>query len=76
VQFGTWRARLHRSDSGKLIPCYDNAGLLMENSTEWAGVRAYSEFTGGVFVRKPPPPPVTVAAGTEIEDSFDTEVTR
>jgi predicted P-loop ATPase len=76
VTFGDWRSRLLRNDSGKLIACYDNAALMLENSAEWVGVLAYSEFTGGYAIRRPPPAPVTAAVGEEITDVFDTEATR
>jgi predicted P-loop ATPase len=76
VTFGDWRTRLLRADSGKLIACFDNAALMLENSVEWAGVLAYNEFTEGYFIRRPPPAPVTAIVGQEIEDTFDTEAIR
>ena len=77
VEFGDWRIRLLRNDrTGKLIACYDNTALFLENSPEWAGVLGYNEFTGGNFVLRQPPPPLTAAAGSELEDHFDTEAVR
>ena len=76
VTFGDWRTRLLRNDNGKLIPCFDNAALLLENSAEWADVLAYNEFSGGFIIRRTPPSPVTAAVGQEIEDTFDTETIR
>jgi hypothetical protein len=76
VTFGDWRTRLLRSENGKLLPCYDNTALMLENSPEWAGVLGYNQFTGGHFILKTPPPPITTEQGKEIEDHFDTEVVR
>jgi predicted P-loop ATPase len=76
ITFGDWRTRLLRNDSGKLIACYDNAALMLENSAGWAGVLAYNEFTAGFVIRRPPPAPVTAAVGEELQDTFDTETIR
>jgi hypothetical protein len=76
VNFIDWHARLLRNEKGKVLPCYDNAAMLLENSPEWAGVIGLNEFTGAVHVRKHPPAPVTAPVGKELEDYFDTEVTR
>jgi predicted P-loop ATPase len=74
IEFGGWRSRLLRNADGKLITCYENVALHLENSPEWVGVLAYNEFTGGhVILRQGP---VSVKPGEEIEDHFDTEVTR
>jgi predicted P-loop ATPase len=76
VGFIDWRTRLLRNEKGRMIPCYENVALFLENSTEWAGVLGYNEFTAGYFLLKTPPAPVTAEAGSEIEDHFDTEVVR
>jgi hypothetical protein len=76
VQFGGWRTGLLRTDGGKLIACHENVALFLENSPEWAGVLGYNEFSGGHFVLKPPPPPITAAVDSEIEDNFDIEALR
>ena len=76
VEFGDWRTRLLRNEKGRTIPCYENVALFLENSTDWAGVLGYNEFTAGYFLLKTPPAPVTAEAGSEIEDHFDTEVVR
>jgi predicted P-loop ATPase len=76
VEFGDWRTRILRNEEGRIIPCYENVALYLENSTEWNGVLGYNEFTAGYFVLKPPPAPVTANAGSEIEDHFDTELVR
>jgi predicted P-loop ATPase len=76
VEFGDWSTRLLRNESGRIIPCYENVCLLLENSPEWSGVLGYNEFTAGYTLLREAPPPVTAAVGAEIEDLFDTEVTR
>jgi predicted P-loop ATPase len=76
VEFGDWRTRLLRNDKGKIMSCYENVSLFLENSVEWAGVLGYNEFTAGYFILKTPPAPVSAEAGSEIEDHFDTEVVR
>jgi predicted P-loop ATPase len=76
VEFGDWRARLLRNDQGRVMSCYDNVGLFLENAAEWAGTLGYNEFTAGCFILKTPPAPVTAEAVTEIADHFDTEVVR
>jgi putative DNA primase/helicase len=76
VEFGDWRTRLLRNEKGRMIPCYENVALFLENSTEWAGVLGYNEFTGGCLVLKTPPSSVSAKPGNEIEDHFDTEVVR
>jgi hypothetical protein len=76
IEFGDWRTRLLRNEKGKLICCYENAALFLQNSPEWAGVLAYNEFTGGYTIQTQPPPPITGIPGSEIEDHFDTETVR
>jgi predicted P-loop ATPase len=76
VEFGDWRTRLVRNEDGRVVAGYENTALYFENSPEWTGVLGYNSFTGGIFVLKPPPPPVTAAVGEELEDHFDTEVSR
>ena len=76
VEFGDWRLRLLRNQDGKMITCYDNVALTLEQSPEWRNVLGYNELTAGYFLLKQPPQPVTAEAGTEIEDHFDTEVVR
>jgi predicted P-loop ATPase len=77
IEFRDWRVRLLRSETtGKLIPCYDNVALFLENSPEWVGVLGYNEFTGCHFVLRQPPAPITAAVGSELEDHFDTETIR
>lgn len=76
VEYGGWDTRLLRNEYGRILPCYDNAALLLENSPEWAGVLGYDEFTAGYCLLKLPPSPITGEVGSEIEDHFDTEVVR
>ena len=76
VQFGDWRSRLLRNERERIISCYENVALFLENSPEWAGVLGYNEFTAGYVVLKSPPAPVSAEPGSEIEDHFDTEVVR
>jgi hypothetical protein len=76
IEFGGWQTRLLRNDHGKLISCYENAALFLQNAPGWAGVLGYNEFTGGHFVLKQPPAPITAAEGSELEDHFDTEAVR
>jgi predicted P-loop ATPase len=76
ITCGDWRTRLLRPDKGKLIACFDNAALMLENSPEWAGVLGYNEFVGGILIRRPAPAPVSAVVGAEIEDVFDTEAIR
>ena len=76
VTFGDWRTRLLRNEAGRIIPCYDNVALFLENSPEWSGVLGYNEFTAGYFALKSPPSPISAPAGSEIEDHFDTELVR
>ena len=76
IEFGGWQTRLLRTEAGKLMPCYENAALFLQNSLEWVGALGYNEFTGGHFVLKPPPPPITATVGSELEDHFDTEAVR
>jgi hypothetical protein len=59
VTFGNWRTRLLRSDKGKLIACCENASMMLENSPEFSGVLGYNEFTGGIYILKSPPPPIS-----------------
>jgi predicted P-loop ATPase len=76
IEFGGWQTRLLRNDKGKLISCYENVAQFLENSPDWVGALGYNEFTGGHFVLKQPPPPITAAVGNELEDHFDTEAVR
>jgi predicted P-loop ATPase len=76
VDFGGWSTRLLRNEAGKIMACYENVSLFFENSPDWAGVLGFNEFTAGYSILKQPPSPVTAAVGSEIEDHFDTEVTR
>lgn len=76
VEYGGWDTRLLRNEDGRILPCYDNVALMLENSPEWAGVLGYNEFTAGYCLLKQPPPPITGEIGSEIEDHFDTEVVR
>jgi len=76
IEFGGWRTRLLRNDKGKLLSCYENVALFVQNLPEWADVLGYNEFTGGHFVLKQPPAPITATAGSELEDHFDTEAVR
>jgi predicted P-loop ATPase len=76
VEFGDWHTRLIRNEGGSVLPCYDNVALFLENSPEWSAVLGYNEFTGGYFILKPAPSPITAEAGSEVEDHFDTEVVR
>ena len=76
VEFGSWQSRMLRNEQGRIISCYDNVGLLLENSPEWAGVLGYNEFTSAYVILKQPPAPITAEVGAEIEDHFDTELVR
>jgi predicted P-loop ATPase len=76
VEFGDWHTRLLRNDKGKLLSCYDNAALFLENSPEWEGVLGYNDFTGAHVVLKQPPTPVSAKPGDELDDHFDTEAVR
>lgn len=76
VEFGVWSTRLLRTEDGRVLACTDNVALYFENAPEWAGVVGYNEFTAGYELLKPPPAPVSAAVGSEIEDTFDTEVVR
>jgi predicted P-loop ATPase len=76
IEFGGWQTRLLRNDKGKLMSCYENVALSLQNSPEWAGVLGYNEFTGGNFVLRQPPAPITAVAGSEFDDHFDTESVR
>ena len=72
----SWQRQLILTDKGKQAPCYENAALHAENSADWMGVLGYNEFTAGHVVLEAGPYPVTAKPGEEIEDHFDTEVTR
>lgn len=72
----SWRDQLILTEKGHVAACYENAALHAENSPEWAGVLGYNEFTGGHVVMEQGPYPLTAKPGEEIEDHFDTEVTR
>lgn len=76
IEFGGWQTRLLRNDKGKLISCYENVAQFLENSPDWVDVLGYNEFTGGHFVLKQPPAPITATVGSELEDHFDTEAVR
>lgn len=76
VHYGDWRTRLLRNEEGRIVSCYENVALYVENYPEWKGVVGFNEFTGGNYVLKPPPAPVTAKVGDEIEDHFDIEVVR
>jgi predicted P-loop ATPase len=76
VEFGDWRTRLLRNSKGRIMSCYDNVALFLENSPEWAGVLGYNEFTSAYVVLKPPPSPVTANIESEIEDHFDVQLLR
>jgi predicted P-loop ATPase len=73
VEFGDWRSRLIRNKEGRIISCYDNVALFLENSPDWAGVLGYNEFTSAFVILKPAPSPITAKVDSEIEDHFDTE---
>lgn len=72
----SWRDQMILTDKGGIAACYENAALAAENSPEWNGVLGYNEFTGGHVVLEAGPYPLTAKPGEEIEDHFDTEVTR
>ena len=76
VEFGSWHTRLLRNEAGMVLQCYDNVALFLEHSQEWQGVLGYNEFTGGYFILKPAPSPITAEPDSEVEDHFDTEVVR
>jgi hypothetical protein len=76
IEFGGWHTRLLRNERGKLMPCYENVALFLQNSPEWVGTLGYNEFTGGHFVLNAPPAPITATVGSELEDHFDTETVR
>lgn len=73
---GDWKSQLLLSEKGKILPCLENITLFLENSPEWDGVLGYNEFTAGYTILLPAPAPVSAKPGAEIEDQFDTEVTR
>lgn len=72
----SWQRSLILTDKGKQAPCYENAALHAENSPDWMGVLGYNEFTAGHVVLESGPYPITAKPGEEIEDHFDTEITR
>jgi hypothetical protein len=76
VQFGDWRTRLIHSAAGKLLPCHENASLMLENDPEWRGVLGYNELAGSHYVLSQPPDPITARVGMPLEDHFDIEATR
>ena len=76
LEYGGWQTRLLRNDAGKMLAAHENVALFLQNAPEWAGVIGFNEFTGGHYVRRQPPAPVTAAPGAELEDHFDTEVVR
>src|SRR5262249_20309947 len=71
-----WQSKLLCSDQGKLLACYENADLYLQNSPEWNRVLGYNEFVGGIFILKVPPAPIAAPIGSELEDHFDTEVVQ
>jgi hypothetical protein len=71
-----WQSKLLCSDQGKLLACYENADLYLQNSPEWNRVLGYNEFVGGIFILKVPPEPIAAPIGSELEDHFDTEVVQ
>jgi hypothetical protein len=42
IEFGGWRSRLLRNRHGKIIPCYENVALFLENSP--AGTLSYGRL--------------------------------
>jgi predicted P-loop ATPase len=74
LQFGDWQIRLLRDARGRLQVGCENVALFLENHPDWAGAIAYNEFTGALSLIRPAP--VSFAVGAELEDYFDTEVTR
>jgi predicted P-loop ATPase len=76
IEYGGWRTRLLLNDSGKIRATYENAALFLQNDPAWAGVLGFNEFTGGQYVLRHPPAPVSAVPGAELEDHFDTEVVR
>lgn len=62
--------------SGAALQGYENATLYFNSSPQWKDVIGYNEFTGGVELRKAPPYPHTQSAGSEPDDSFDTQACR
>lgn len=74
VRFGDWKTQLLRNIDGKLLSCYENVALFLENHPDWVGVLGFNEFTAGhVLLRQAPVP---VKPGQDIEDHFDIEVVR
>src|SRR5262249_25314512 len=57
VQIGDWRTRLLRNPDGKLLACYENVALFLENHPEWTGVLGYNEFTAAHVILRPGPVP-------------------
>ena len=76
VQFSDWSTRLLRNEDGRMMACYENVALMLENSPEWSRVLGFNEFTAGFFILSPPPSPITASLSSEVEDHFDTELVR
>jgi predicted P-loop ATPase len=72
----SWQDELRRSENGKLLPTYNNAALILQNSPDWSNVLAFNDFSGEICLREQPPDPVSAKPGEDLEDHFDTEVTR
>jgi hypothetical protein len=51
IEFGGWQTRLLRNDKGKLLSCYENVALFLQNSPEWVGVLDHRR--GGQRVGRP-----------------------
>lgn len=76
IEYGGWKSRLLRSDSGKLLAAHANVALYLQNNPVWVEVLGYDEFTGRVCVLRQPPAPVNATPGTQLEDHFDTEAVQ
>jgi predicted P-loop ATPase len=76
IEYGGWKSRLLRSDSGKLLAAHANVALYLQNDPVWVGVLGYDEFAGRVCVLRQPPAPVNATPGTELDDHFDTEAAQ
>ena len=50
-----WTADLIHTDKGKIIGNVANLILMMRHHPDWQGVLTYSEFTGAIIIRQPPP---------------------
>ncbi len=56
VEFGDWQTRLLRNAAGRIMSCYDNVALMLENSPEWAGVLGFNQFEAGFRILRAPHP--------------------